>query len=150
MKTQSLIYYSSKSENCHRFVQKLRISATRIPIDINKIATNATQPYVLLVPTYCGGSKIGAVPKPVIHFLNQQKNRNFLRGVIASGNSNFYKTYAIAGNIISAKCQVPLLYRFELLGTEWDLQQVRQRLEKFWQQQMKQSNTELSYDNTAS
>lgn len=98
--------------------------------------TNATQPYVLLLPTYGGGSTLGAVPKPVIYFLNQQQNRKFLRGVIASGNSNFGETYAIAGNIISAKCQVPLLYRFELLGTEWDLQQVRKGLQQFWQQQM--------------
>lgn len=136
MKTQSLIYYSSKSENCHRFVQRLGIPATRIPIDANEILTNATQPYVLLLPTYGGGGTTGAVPKPVIYFLNQQQNRKFLRGVIASGNSNFGETYAIAGNIISAKCQVPLLYRFELLGTERDLQQVRQGLQQFWQQQM--------------
>ncbi|MFS1537850.1 MAG: class Ib ribonucleoside-diphosphate reductase assembly flavoprotein NrdI [Candidatus Phlomobacter fragariae] len=136
MKKQSLIYYSSKSENCHRFVQRLGIPATRIPIDTNEMLTNATQPYVLLLPTYGAGDTTGSVPKPVIYFLNQQQNRNFLRGVIASGNSNFGETYAIAGNIISAKCQVPLLYRFELLGTERDLQQVRQRLQKFWQQQM--------------
>ncbi|MFP3019660.1 MAG: class Ib ribonucleoside-diphosphate reductase assembly flavoprotein NrdI [Arsenophonus sp.] len=136
MKTHSLIYYSSKSENCHRFVKRLGIPATRILIDVNKIPTNATQPYVLLLPTYGGGAITGAVPKPVIYFLNKQQNRKFLRGVIASGNSNFGETYAIAGNIISDKCQVPLLYRFELLGTEWDLQKVRKGLEQFWKQQM--------------
>lgn len=136
IKTHSLIYYSSKSENCHRFVQRLGIPATRIPIDAKEMLTNATQPYVLLLPTYGGGGTTGAVPKPVIYFLNQRQNRKFLRGVIASGNSNFGETYAIAGNIISAKCQVPLLYRFELLGTERDLQQVRQELQQFWQQQM--------------
>ncbi len=136
MKTQSLIYYSSKSENCHRFVQRLGFPATRIPIDTNEILPSATQPYVLLLPTYGGGGTTGAVPKAVIYFLNQPQNRKFLRGVIASGNSNFGETYAIAGNIISAKCQVPLLYRFELLGTERDLQQVRQGLQQFWQQQM--------------
>lgn len=143
MKTQSLIYYSSKSENCHRFVQRLGMPATRIPIDGNEMLTNATQPYVLLLPTYGGGGTAGAVPKPVIYFLNQQQNRKYLRGVIASGNSNFGESYAIAGNIISAKCQVPLLYRFELLGTERDLQQVRQGLQQFWQQQKQKSNTEL-------
>ncbi len=132
MKTKSLIYYSSRSENCHRFIERLGIHATRIPIHSNKMIINATQPYILLLPTYGGGCKIRAVPKPVIYFLNQQKNRKFLRGVIASGNSNFGVTYAIAGNIISTKCQVPLLYRFELLGTELDIQQVRQGLQRFW------------------
>lgn len=68
IKTHSLIYYSSKSENCHRFVQRLGIPATRIPIDAKEMLTNATQPYVLLLPTYGGGGTTGAVPKPVIYF----------------------------------------------------------------------------------
>ncbi|MFP3014361.1 MAG: class Ib ribonucleoside-diphosphate reductase assembly flavoprotein NrdI [Arsenophonus sp.] len=136
IKTQSLIYYSSKSENCHRFVKRLGIPATRITTDKNEIPINAVQPYVLLLPTYGGGCTIGAVPKPVIFFLNQKENRKFLRGVIASGNSNFGKTYAIAGNIISVKCQVPLLYCFESLGTERDIQQVQKGFLQFWQQKV--------------
>ena len=103
MKTQSLIYYSRKSENYHGFVQRLGIPAICIPIDANELTPNATQPYVLLLPTYGGGTK-GVIPKPVIDFLNQQQNRQFLRGIIASGNSNFGETYTIAGNIISARC----------------------------------------------
>lgn len=70
-----------------------------------------TQPYVLLLPTYGGRGTKGAVPKPVIDFLNQQHNRQFLRGVIASGNSNFGETYAIADNIISTNAK----YHFSIV-----------------------------------
>jgi len=38
----------------------------------------------------------------------------------------------MAGDIIAAKCQVPHLYRFELMGTPEDVQRVNQGLEKFW------------------
>ncbi len=52
--------------------------------------------------------------------------------MIAAGNTNFGTGYAIAGEIIAAKCAVPFLYRFELLGTDEDVDNVRQGLERFW------------------
>ena len=72
------------------------------------------------------------MPKPVIRFLNNPHNRSLIRGVIAAGNTNFGTGYATAGNIIAAKCAVPFLYRFELLGTDEDVANVRQGLERFW------------------
>lgn len=48
MQTAPLIYFSSRSENCHRFVQKLNLQATRI---IEDEILLATQPFVLLCPT---------------------------------------------------------------------------------------------------
>ncbi len=69
------------------------------------------------------------MPKQVIRFLNDAENRSNIRGVIAAGNSNFGATFGIAGDIISAKCQVPYLYRFELLGTD---DGCRQRRDTDW------------------
>jgi protein involved in ribonucleotide reduction len=129
-----IVYFSSRSENTHRFVMRLELPARRIPIAAEGLT--ATAPFVLIVPTYCGedgrGGVKGAVPKQVIRFLNDADNRSNLRGVIAAGNSNFGATFGIAGDIISAKCRVPYLYRFELLGTEEDVANVRQGLERFW------------------
>lgn len=71
------------------------------------------------------------VPKQVIRFLNNENNRNLLRGVIASGNLNFGVDFGKAGDVISAKCRVPYLYRFELMGTEVDVQRVREGLAEF-------------------
>ncbi|MCI1798407.1 MAG: class Ib ribonucleoside-diphosphate reductase assembly flavoprotein NrdI, partial [Bifidobacterium tibiigranuli] len=90
------------------------------------------EPYVLIVPTYGGGSAHKAVPTQVKQFLNNPDNRQYIRGVIASGNSNFGEAYCIAGDIVSAKCKVPLMYRFELMGTPEDQTVVRQGLLDFY------------------
>lgn len=127
-----LIYFSSTSENTARFVGKLGIDAARIPLHTKEPALVATEPYVLVLPTYGGTGGEGSVPKQVIRFLNDPRNRHQLRGVIGAGNTNFGDNYCMAGDIIAAKCQVPHLYRFELMGTPEDVSRVQQGLEEFW------------------
>jgi protein involved in ribonucleotide reduction len=127
-----LIYFSSTSENTKRFVVKLGIDAARIPLHARESPLVASEPYVLVVPTYGGTGGEGSVPKQVIRFLNDPRNRQQLRGVIGAGNTNFGDNYCMAGDIIAAKCQVPHLYRFELMGTPEDVSRVQQGLEEFW------------------
>ena len=135
----NLVYFSSVSENTHRFVEKLGLPATRIPLH-GRIEVD--EPYVLVLPTYGGGhangpdpDRGGYVPKQVIAFLNNEHNRSLIRGVIAAGNTNFGEAYCIAGDIIAAKCRVPYLYGFELMGTSEDVIRVREGLGRFWQRQ---------------
>ena len=127
-----LVYFSSRSENTHRFVERLGLPALRLAIDADEPVPSVSEPYVLVTPTYGGGGEKGAVPKPVIRFLNDPQNRALIRGVIAAGNTNFGTAYALAGDIIAAKCAVPFLYRFELLGTGEDIDNVIQGLGRFW------------------
>ena len=56
--------------------------------------------------------------------------RALLRGVIAGGNRNFGTTFALAGDVISKKCGVPVLYRFELAGTDTDVTRIRSGLDR--------------------
>ena len=134
----SLVYFSSASENTHRFVQRLGLPAERIPLHDREGTLRVEEPYVLIVPTYGGGSHVlrdaGFVPKQVIRFLNDPHNRSLLAGVIAAGNTNFGDTYCYAGDVIAQKCRVPYLYRFELMGTAEDLDRVREGLRSFWLQ----------------
>ena len=127
-----LIYFSSTSENTARFIRKLGIDAARIPLHAREPALVAIEPYVLVLPTYGGTGGEGSVPKQVIRFLNDPRNRQQLRGVIGAGNTNFGDNYCMAGDIIAAKCHVPHLYRFELMGTPEDVSRVQQGLEEFW------------------
>lgn len=128
-----VVYFSSATENTKRFVDKLGFLAERIPLHKNDQELVVDYDYVLIVPTYGGGSIQGAVPKQVIRFLNNPLNRSHCQGVISSGNTNFGIAYCLAGDIISHKVQVPHLYKFELLGTAEDVKVVQQGLEKFWQ-----------------
>ena len=123
-----VVYFSSASENTHRFVQKLGVDADRIPLRPADAPLRCTEPYVLVVPTYGAGSVSGAVPKQVIRFLNDPGNRALIRGVISAGNTNFGAAYCLAGAIVADKCRVPHLDRFELLGTPDDVARVRERL----------------------
>ncbi|AJZ90887.1 class Ib ribonucleoside-diphosphate reductase assembly flavoprotein NrdI [Cedecea neteri] len=130
----TLVYFSSESENTLRFIERLGLPALRIPLDV-KARLEVTEPYILIVPSYGGGGIAGAVPPQVIRFLNNPKNRALIRGVIASGNRNFGEGFCRAGDVISQKCQVPYLYRFELLGTPQDIDNVRKGVSEFWQRQ---------------
>jgi protein involved in ribonucleotide reduction len=132
-----LVYFSSSSGNTRRFVEKLGRPASRIPLHsyedgVRQDTLHATQPYVLVIPSYGGGVLGDAVPKQVIRFLNDEKNRSLIRGVIGAGNTNFGKAYCLAGDIVAAKCRVPHLYKFEIFGTPDDVRAVDEGLEHFW------------------
>jgi len=134
--SERLVYFSSVSETTHRFVQKLGSPAIRIPLH-ERIEVD--RPYVLLLPTYGRGrgdgphlDAKGYVPKQVIAFLNNPRNRSLIRAVIGAGNTQFGAEYCFAAKLVSHKCKVPLLYRFELMGTAEDVQAVRAELTKFW------------------
>jgi protein involved in ribonucleotide reduction len=139
----NLVYFSSVSENTHRFVEKLELPAIRIPL---RERIQIADPYVLVLPTYGGGHANGPdlndeagaggyVPKQVIAFLNDEHNRSLIRGVIAAGNTNFGAEFGYAGDVVSRKCGVPYLYRFELMGTTDDVFAVRAGLADFWKDQ---------------
>lgn len=121
-----VVYFSSVTDNTHRFVQKLGLPNARIPLRLKDEALVVNEPYVLVCPTYGGGVSLThensrPVPKQVIRFLNDEHNRSLIRAVIAGGNSNFGTDFGKAGEIISGKCKVPYVYRFEMMGNEEDV-----------------------------
>lgn len=128
-----LVFFSSTTENTARFVEKLALPALRLPLKTSEAGlVRVTEDFVLITPTYGAGSK-GFVPKQVVSFLNQEDNRVHCKGVIGSGNRNFYEDYCKAATICSAKLNVPVLYTFELAGTEEDITITREGLTKFVQ-----------------
>ncbi|MBN9644524.1 class Ib ribonucleoside-diphosphate reductase assembly flavoprotein NrdI [Corynebacterium mendelii] len=128
-----VVYFSSATENTHRFVGHLGLPSARIPLRRSDPDLVVDEPYVLICPTYGGGVSIsGREPRPVPHqvirFLNNEHNRSLIRAVIASGNTNFGSDFGKAGDVIAAKCNVPYVYRFELMGTPEDIDAVRRGL----------------------
>ncbi|KZE41787.1 MULTISPECIES: class Ib ribonucleoside-diphosphate reductase assembly flavoprotein NrdI [unclassified Microbacterium] len=131
-----LVYFSSVSGNTARFIEKLGKRAVRIPLRPTDPPLHVDEPYVLVTPTYGGGVghgvEKGAVPKQVIRFLNEERNRRHIRGVISAGNTNFGDAFCLAGDVISRKCSVPHLYRIEVFGTPEDVERVTEGLEQWW------------------
>ena len=121
-----IVYFSSVTENTKRFVDKLHMSNTRIPLhgDVPRMNT----PYVLITPSY--GTGINDVPPRVKRFLRDEVNRENLAGVVGSGNLNFGILYGIAAKKIASRCGVDLLYLFELAGTDEDVSAVIDGLNK--------------------
>ena len=138
-----LVYFSSTSGNTARFIEKLGLPARRIPLHRGDGDLTVDEPFVLVTPTYGGGQgrgeEKGAVPKQVIRFLNDERNRQNIRGVISAGNTNFGDSFGAAGDIISRKCHLPHLYRFEVFGTQDDVDRVSDGLERWWVLQLKKA-----------
>lgn len=120
-----VVYFSTQSGNTRRLVEKLDVPAQRIPRSRNDAPLRVTRPYVLILPTYGDGDPRTAVPGPVIRFLNDPRNRALIQGVVAGGNTNFGAAFGLAGRVVAHKCEVPLLHRFELMGTPEDVAKVR-------------------------
>jgi protein involved in ribonucleotide reduction len=124
-----IVYFSNYSGNTKRFVEKLDNSSIRIPISGDAASpVKATSEYVLMVPTYGGGSERSAIPKQVKSFLNIKENRDLLRGVVGFGNTNFGDNYCKAADLIAQKTGVPVIARVEIFGTDYDVTKVKERM----------------------
>lgn len=109
-----LIAYSSMTGNVNRFVQRLSFPAVNLR-EIEQI----DEPYVLVTYTF----NFGNVPQEVSAFLEKNPNhQRHLLGVAASGNRNWGALFARAADVIAANFHVPVLHKFELAGTEEDIQ----------------------------
>lgn len=133
----AVVYFSSVSENTARFIKNCHLpeaglNVYRIPLRPKSPPLVVHEPFVIVVPTYGGGDISKALPPQVRRFLNDRGNRRLLRGVIASGNTNFGDAFCAAGDMIAAKCHVPFLYSFELTGTPEDMRKVREGLRGFF------------------
>lgn len=133
----AVVYFSSASENTARFIKNCHLpeaglNVYRIPLRPKSAPLVVHEPFVIVVPTYGGGDISKALPPQVRRFLNDRGNRRLLRGVIASGNTNFGDAFCAAGDVIAEKCHVPFLYSFELTGTPEDMRKVREGLRGFF------------------
>lgn len=119
-----VVYYSSKTENTHRFVEKLGLSNT-LRLAKGVPAPFLDEKYIIICPSYGGGAIKGSIPKEVYDLLNIRSNRDNLIGVIGSGNTNFGTAFCQGAKMVADKCNVPLLYKFELMGSTTDVNNVK-------------------------
>jgi len=110
-----LIAYDSRTGNVRRFINKLGLPSVQIDA-----AMKVDEPFVLI--TYTTG--FGQVPEKVSTFLKH--NHTAMRGVSASGNRNWGERFALSADLISEQYGVPVIGKFELAGTNRDVEQFRE------------------------
>ncbi len=109
------LVYFSKTGQTERFIKKVKehIEIPTMRIEEDTILSNK---YILLTPTYF----FGQVPDEVSHFLNINSEK--MIAVMSSGNRNWGGDFAKSGELISQAFNVPLIGKYELSGTEQDVQ----------------------------
>jgi protein involved in ribonucleotide reduction len=122
-----LIVYDSFTGNVKRFVEKLGLPNIKIYDGLI-----VSEPYVLITYT----AKFGEVPDSVSNFLKE--NHSNMVGVCASGRQiwKLQGTYCKSADIIHNQYRVPILLKFEMMGTDKDRQELLERIENIEQQKL--------------
>jgi protein involved in ribonucleotide reduction len=114
---EMLIVYDSMTGNVKRFIQKLNMPAVQIHDELL-----LEKEYVLV--TYTTG--FGKVPERVAKFL--ERNYDRLKGVAASGNRNWGDKFGASADHIAKAYEVPVLSKFEMAGTNKDIEFFKERV----------------------
>ncbi|MCF7618560.1 class Ib ribonucleoside-diphosphate reductase assembly flavoprotein NrdI [Bacillus sonorensis] len=116
-----LVTYESMTGNVRRFIKKLekqtQIKTKEITEDLR-----VNEPFIHITYTI----KFGEVPEKTQKFIH--KNKELLYGVCSSGNRNWGSYYAAAADKLSQHYQVPVLLKFELSGSDSDLDKLIQEV----------------------
>ena len=67
-------------------------------------------------------TKIGEIPATTDEFLQNENNNKLLKSVSSSGNRNWGVFFAVAADKIQEKYGIPVLMKFELSGTNTELE----------------------------
>jgi protein involved in ribonucleotide reduction len=106
-----LVYFSSVSGNTARFIEKLGSGAAH-PAAQHRGSDRGRRAVRARHPDLRGqgrGVEKGAVPKQVIRFLNDERNRHLIRGVISAGNTNFGERSASPATSSAASARAALV-----------------------------------------
>ena len=112
-----LVVYDSMTGNVKSFIHKLNMPAVQIDEDLV-----IDEDFILI--TYTTG--FGNVPERVLDFL--EHNNEKLKGVSASGKRNWGDMFGASADKISTKYEVPIVSKFELSGTNNDVEYFKERV----------------------
>ncbi|AFT81115.1 class Ib ribonucleoside-diphosphate reductase assembly flavoprotein NrdI [Leuconostoc carnosum] len=135
--TKINVLYASTEGNTISFVEKLKSIteangdefSSRLIGDETDYA-NETEPYIAIVPTYLNGGT-GTGPEVTEIFTNALgdyisfgRNSAYLKGIVGSGNRNFNVQFNLTGLRYAQKFGVPMLFAYELRGSQFDAEKV--------------------------
>jgi protein involved in ribonucleotide reduction len=119
-----LLVYLSLTGNVKRFVQQVGMES--IEISHSNISVDINQDYIFICPTYNTD-----ITNLVSKFINHNNNIKHLIGFAGSGNRNFDNEFCFNANDLSKKYNKPLIFKFEFSGTDKDILQFKEEVNKF-------------------
>jgi protein involved in ribonucleotide reduction len=119
-----LLVYLSLTGNVKRFVQQVGMES--IEISHSNISVDIDQDYIFICPTYNTD-----ITNLVSKFINHNNNIKHLIGFAGSGNRNFDNEFCFNANDLSKKYNKPLIFKFEFSGTDKDILQFKEEVNKF-------------------
>jgi protein involved in ribonucleotide reduction len=119
-----LLVYLSLTGNVKRFVQQVGMES--IEISHSNISVDINQDYIFICPTYNTD-----ITDLVSKFIDYNNNVKYLIGFAGSGNRNFDNEFCFNANDLSKKYNKPLIFKFEFSGTDKDILQFKEEVNKF-------------------
>jgi protein involved in ribonucleotide reduction len=116
-----LVVYDTMTNNTRKFCSKLPLECCHIS------EYDGISPFVLVTYTI----NFGQIPGSTKLFLNDYYKQ--CKGVSSSGNKNWGSTYGKAADLISNIYKVPFISKFELQGTNEDVQIFMREVDKLCQ-----------------
>ena len=111
-----IIYYDTKTGNVQRFIDKVVQITGWQAVRIAKDMQVQEEGHLVTFTT-----NFGQIPAVTEDFIT--KNNTKLFSVTSSGNRNWGRNFAVAGDKIAALFEIPLAFKFELSGTMEDINQ---------------------------
>lgn len=106
-----VVYYDTMTGNVQRFAEKISRYSDFKLIKLNEDLIIESNSHLI---TFTTG--FGNIPKKTEKFLENNENYKKIKTVTVSGNMNWGPNYGLAGNKISQKYNIDLLFKFELSG----------------------------------
>lgn len=117
------IVYLSLTGNVRSFVSRVGIDS--IELDYNNPLTEVNEDYILITPSYDD-----EITDIVSEFVDYKNNIDHLIGFVGSGNKNWEKSYVYNAKDLSKKYNKPLIFDFEISGTDNDIIDFKKEVDK--------------------
>lgn len=122
------IVYYSRTGQTRKMVNKVD-GYEAIEVTLNEHEFSIDEPFIFVVPSY-EIHVMPAVIKSLGRFLRTGDNIKQCRGIMGGGNRNFAELFCITAHMLSDKFDIPVLHEFEFQGSEYDINILKEELDK--------------------
>lgn len=117
------LVYLSLTGNVRSFVQQVGMDS--VELSYSNPLTEVDDEYIVIAPSYDD-----EITDIISEFIDYKDNINHLVGFVGSGNMNWDTLYCFNAKDLSKKYNKPLIFTFELSGTDNDIIDFKKEVDK--------------------